>query len=397
MNNALMATYNRLPVSFTHGEGVWLWDQNNKRYLDAISGIGVCSLGHANEAIAEVICAQSRALLHTSNIYGISLQEKLAQQLCKITGMESVFFSNSGAEANEAAIKMARLYGHQQGKQTPTILVTENSFHGRTMATLTATGNPKVHAGFEPLVQGFLRVPYNNIEAIQTAAKNNNDITAILVEPIQGEGGINIPDDDYLTNLRKICDEHDWLLITDEIQSGMCRTGKWLASQHYNIKPDIVTLAKALGNGIPIGACLAQGKASNIFQPGNHGSTFGGNPFSCAVASEVIKIMDEKNIAEKATAAGNSITRKLSDVLANTTVVNEIRHKGLMIGIELHKPCAELVSKALEQGLLINVTHDKIIRLLPPLTISADEIDKLTNILERLIKDFEQTSNEPTN
>ncbi len=397
MNNALMTTYNRLPVSFTHGKGVWLWDTNNKQYLDAISGIGVCNLGHANQAIAEVICAQGRKLLHTSNLYGIGNQEKLAQQLCDATGMEKVFFSNSGAEANESAIKIARLYGHQQGKKLPTILVADNSFHGRTLATLSATGNRKVHAGFEPLVQGFLRIPYNDTDAIRTAAKNNADIVAVFVEPIQGEGGVNIPDENYFADLRKICDTHGWLLMADEVQTGMCRTGRWLASQHYGVKPDVVTLAKALGNGIPIGACLAQGKASNIFQPGNHGSTFGGNPFACAVASEVINIMNKENMADKARTAGDDLSKKLKSTLGPLSCVKHIRHKGLMVAIELDRPCGGLVTKALEHGLLINVTREQVIRLLPPLSINEKEITTLVKTLELIIKEFEQPLTQLTN
>lgn len=392
MNNSLMTTYNRMPVAFTHGKGVWLYDQSGKRYLDALSGVAVCSLGHAHERIADVICEQSRSLLHTSNIYQITHQEKLAEKLTSLTGMTNAFFSNSGAEANEAAIKIARLYGHQLGKKTPTIIVAENSFHGRTLATLTATGSRKVQAGFEPLVQGFVRVPYNDIESIRTVAKTNSDVVAILIEPVQGEGGIHIPDENYLPQLRELCDEHQWLLMLDEIQSGMCRTGKWLASQHASIQADVVTLAKALGNGIPIGACLARGKASEMFQPGTHGSTFGGNPFACRVASEVIDIMSEENIADKALAAGDLLTSKLTSALAGYACVKAIRHKGLMVGIELDRPCGELVKIALEHGALINVTRDNVIRLLPPLIISESEIGELVDILAHIIDVFNQTN-----
>ena len=393
MTDNLMPTYARLPVSFSHGKGAWLWDKEGKQYLDAITGIGVCSLGHAHKAVANAICEQSRNLLHTSNLYGIEHQEKLAEQLCSLSGMKNVFFSNSGAEANEAAIKIARLYGHQQGKKTPTIIVADNSFHGRTLATLSATGNRKVQAGFEPLVQGFLRVPFNDIESIKTAAKTNSDIVAILVEPIQGEGGINIPDESYLKQLRQLCDEHQWLLMLDEIQTGMCKTGKWFAYQHSDIVPDVLTLAKALGNGIPIGACLAHGKASAVLKPGNHGSTFGGNPFACRIASEVVHVMSQENLAAKAKQAGDKIHRKLSESLSELSIVKEIRHKGLMIGIELSKPCGELVGKALEQGLLINVTRDQTIRLLPPVIISDDEIDQLVAILKTIITDFSSSTN----
>ena len=397
MKSTLMPTYARLPVSFTRGQGVWLWDREEQQYLDAISGIGVCGLGHANEEIAQAICEQSRELLHTSNLYGINNQQALADQLCALSGMENVFFTNSGAEANEAAIKIARLYGHQKDIKIPTIIVMDSSFHGRTLATLTATGNRKVHAGFEPLVQGFIRVPFNDIDAIRTVASNNPNIVAVLVEPIQGEGGINIPADNYLNELRAICDEQDWLLMLDEIQSGMCRTGKWFAYQHSDALPDVLTLAKALGNGIPIGACLARGKASDTFQPGNHGSTFGGNPFACRIASEVIDIMTRDNIADKAHTAGKALSKKLKKALKEVQCLKEIRHKGLMIGIELARPCAELVAIALSKGLLINVTRDNTIRLLPPLIINDDEMNQLVNTLSEIIQDFDKKVANPTN
>ncbi|MCK5640418.1 MAG: aspartate aminotransferase family protein, partial [Gammaproteobacteria bacterium] len=277
MSGTLMSTYSRLPVSFTRGEGIWLWDQAGKKYMDAISGIAVCSLGHAHPAVTEAICQQAAQLVHTSNLYGIPKQEELGQTLCQLSGMDKVFFANSGAEANEAAIKLARLYGHRKGLEQPSIIVVEQSFHGRTLATLSATGNRKVQAGFEPLVKGFIRVPYDDLDAIQAVAKSSPDVVAVLVEPIQGEGGVRIPADGYLTGLRALCDEHDWLLMLDEIQTGIGRTGKMFAFQHEAIQPDVITLAKALGNGVPIGACLAKGKAAELFQPGNHGSTFGGN------------------------------------------------------------------------------------------------------------------------
>ncbi len=386
MTDALMSTYKRLPVTFSHGEGVWLWDTEGKQYLDAISGIAVCSLGHANTKVADAICAQSRTLLHTSNLYGIANQSKLAETLTRIAGMDKVFFSNSGAEANEAAIKLARLHGHTKGIANPTIIVMENSFHGRTMATLTATGNRKVQAGFEPLVQGFARAPFNDIEALEKIATHNKEIVAVLVEPIQGEGGVYIPAADYLDKIRALCDKHDWLMMLDEIQTGMCRTGKWFSHQHSQSQPDVMTLAKALGNGVPIGACLARGKAAEIFQPGNHGSTFGGNPLACAAALAVVDEMESRSLANKAVVMGERLVTGLKSALANCAQVKAIRGQGLMIGIELTEPCTELVPQALEKGLLINVTAERVIRLLPPLVIEAAEIDRIVDTLAALIK-----------
>ena len=380
-----MSTYNRLPVHFERGEGVWLWDSNGKQYLDALSGIAVCSLGHANEKVAEAICAQSRQLIHTSNLYGIGYQEQMAATLCQHAGMEKAFVCSSGAEANEAAIKIARLYGHRKGAATPTIIVMEGSFHGRTMATLTATGNRKVHAGFEPLVQGFVRAPYNDIAAIEKIAANNQNVVAILVEPIQGEGGVNIPDMDYLDKIRVICDANGWLMMLDEIQTGICRTGKWFAYQHSSSSPDVLTVAKALGNGIPIGACLTRGKAADVLQPGTHGTTFGGNPLVCRAALAVMSEMTEKNLCANASAMGQRLTNALEKALADCELVADIRYQGLMIGIELSQPCGELVQQALEMGLLINVTAERVIRLLPPLVIEAPEIDQIVKTLTTLI------------
>ncbi|HEY4731914.1 MAG TPA: aspartate aminotransferase family protein, partial [Gammaproteobacteria bacterium] len=305
MIDTLMSTYARLPVTFERGEGSWLWDTEGNKYLDALSGIAVCGLGHAHPAIADALCDQARKLVHTTNLYGIAHQQALALELTKVTNMENAFFCNSGAEAVEAAIKLARLYGHNKGISQPAIIVAENSFHGRTLATLSATGNRKVQAGFEPLVSGFVRTPYDNIGALHTIAKNSPNVVAILLESIQGEGGINIPAEDYLDQIRELCDRHDWLMILDEIQTGMCRTGKWFAYQHSNILPDVIAIAKGLGNGVPIGACLARGKAANVFHPGNHGSTFGGNPLACRAGLAVIKTLNEQKLAQRASELGN--------------------------------------------------------------------------------------------
>jgi acetylornithine aminotransferase len=391
MQNALMPTYARLPVNFERGEGIWLWDNNGKRYLDALSGIAVCSLGHAHPAVTEALCRQAGQLVHTSNIYGISRQTELAELLTARTGMDNVFFGNSGAEANEAAIKIARLYGHQHNIETPCIVVMDNSFHGRTLATLSATGNKKIQAGFEPLVPGFLRVPFNDVGAIEALASQRDDIVAVLMEPVQGEGGINTLDDDYLPALRKLCDQHNWLLMLDEIQTGMCRTGRWLATHHYGVQPDVVTLAKALGNGVPIGACLASGTAASVLQAGNHGSTFGGNPLACCAALAVVRQMETDQLADNAAAMGDYLQAALRESLGALPSVKAIRGKGLMIGIELDRPCAELVKLALAEGLLINVTAERVIRLLPPLIIGRDEADLIVAGLVSIINQFQKS------
>ena len=383
-----MPTYSRLPVTFDRGEGVWLWDDNNKQYLDALSGIAVCGLGHSHPAVHRAICKQSEKLLHTSNIYRIAVQEQLADRLTAKSGMDNVFFCNSGAEANEAAIKLARKYGHERGIDVPAIIVMDFSFHGRTLATLSATGNAKIQKGFEPLVEGFIRVPYNDIAAITAAIEQNPNIVAILVEPIQGEGGINIPASDYLNQIRNICDQHELLMMLDEIQTGMGRTGKFLAYQHNGIIPDVCTLAKALGNGVPIGACLASGKAATLFTAGNHGSTFGGNPLACSAALAVLETLDKDNLIASAEPKGLAICSGLAELLQDNNHIIEIRHKGLMIGIELDTPCTELVALALAKGLLINVTQEKIIRLLPPLIIDDMQIKQLIDTLAMLIAQF---------
>ena len=388
MAEHLMSTYNRLPVQFQRGEGIWLWDNENKQYLDALSGIAVCGLGHAHPAVARAIAEQAATLVHTSNLYGIALQEQLADKLCALAGMDRVFFSNSGAEANEAAIKIARLFGHSKGIDSPAIIVMENSFHGRTLATLTATGNRKVQAGFEPLVQGFIRVPYNDLDAIKTVAANSQNVAAILLEPIQGEGGINIPDAAYLDGIRAICDDNDWLMMLDEIQTGMGRTGEWFAYQHSNAKPDVVTLAKALGNGVPIGACMASGKAADMMQPGSHGTTFGGNPLACRAAIAVLESMEQEQCVANAGKLGTHMLTGFSAALAGLDGVTDIRGLGLMIGIELDRSCGELVSQAVAQGLLLNVTADRVVRLLPPLILTDKQADMIVEQVSNLIREF---------
>ena len=388
MTDTLMHNYAPLPVSFEKGEGAVLWDTEGKTYLDALAGIAVCGLGHAHPAVTNAICEQAGKLVHTSNLYGISNQQALADKLTSLSSMDNVFFSNSGAEANEAAIKLARLYGHSKNIDQPAVIVMEGSFHGRTMATLTATGNRKIHAGFEPLVQGFVRAPYNDIEAIKNIAKNNSNVVAVLVEPVIGEGGIQIPADDYLNQIREICDENNWLMMLDEIQTGICRTGKWFAHQHNNITPDVMTLAKALGNGVPIGACLAKGEAAKLFQPGHHGSTYGGNPLVTSAALAVIEICEKDNLAERATKLNEKILSGFKEQLKDLDAVVEIRGKGLMIGIQLDRPCAELVKAGLDAGILINVAAGDVIRLLPPLIISDGQADKIVTMVSELVRAF---------
>jgi acetylornithine aminotransferase len=388
MPTTVMPNYARLPVTFVEGDGALLWDTQGKRYLDALSGIAVCGLGHSHPAITEAICEQAKRLMHTSNLYGIAHQQALADALVRITGMESAFFCNSGAEANEAALKIARLYGHHQGKNKPTVIVTQDSFHGRTLATLTATGNPKVQAGFAPLLEGFVRVPYNDVNAMAAIAEQNSDIVAVLVEPVTGEGGIVIPDEDYLTKVRALCDHHNWLLMLDEIQTGMGRTGQWCAYQHTDIFPDVLTLAKGLGNGVPIGTCLARGKVADILQPGTHGSTFGGNPLVCQAALAVIETIERDNLRQRAEKLGQRFYQGFLKALEGTAGVREIRVKGLMVGIELEKPCGQLVSQALEKKLLINVTAERVVRLLPPLILSDTQADEIISTVSQLIRAF---------
>lgn len=382
----LMSTYRQQDVAFTKGEGVWLYDTEGKKYLDAISGIAVCGLGHCHPRITRAIQEQAAQLVHTSNLYRIPHQEALGKRLCEISGMDGCFFGNSGAEANECAIKIARLFGHNKGIDKPAIIVMDHSFHGRTLATLSATGSRKVQAGFEPLVTGFVRAPYNDLEAVKTIAQNNPNVVAILVEPVQGEGGIHIGTDEYLQGLRTVCDEQGWLLMLDEIQTGNGRTGTYFAYQQLGFLPDVVTTAKGLGNGLPIGACIARGAAADTFKPGNHGSTYGGNPLCCGVALEVVNTITEENLPARAKALGDKLLDGFHAQLDGADYVTEIRGKGLMIGIELKEPCGELVMLARAQGLLINVTSDNVIRLLPALTMTDSEADHLVEQLCKLIK-----------
>ena len=390
MSDYLMTSYQHLPVAFTRGAGAYLLDQDGIRYLDALSGIAVCGLGHAHPQLQQALAEQVAQVIHTSNLYRIPLQEKLAERLCRLSGMDKVFFCNSGAEANEAAIKIARLYGHARSINLPGIIVAERSFHGRTMATLSATGNSKVQAGFEPLMQGFIRVPYDDIGAIDTAIKNHDMVVAVMLEPILGEGGIVVPAAGYLPSVRKLCDQHQLLFILDEIQTGMCRTGKWFACQHENVVPDVLTLAKALGNGVPIGACLARGKAAELIRPGSHGSTFGGNPLAARAGLTVIDILEKEQLAERADLLGKLMLDRLQQELKMIPGVVSIRGKGLMFGIELDRECSELVKLALAERLLINVTAGNVIRLLPPLIISDDEADQIISTVCKLIRDFLQ-------
>jgi acetylornithine/N-succinyldiaminopimelate aminotransferase len=384
----VMSTYARQPLAFTRGEGVFLIDAAGKRYLDALAGVAVVSIGHCHPKLAKAISDQAHSLIHTSNIFNITLQEKLADRLCEVSGMDNVFFCNSGCEANEAAIKLARLHGHKKGIEVPTIIVTEKSFHGRTMATLTATGSRKVQAGFEPLLAGFARVPYDDLTAVRQVAANNKDVVAILVEPITGEGGIHIPAENYLSELRAICDQNGWLLMLDEVQTGMGRTGKWFGHQHSGLRADVMTLAKGLGGGMPIGACLASGAAASLFQPGKHGSTFGGNPLACAAALAVLDVLQDEKLVENAASTGEYLMSRLRHEFASVPGVTQVRGRGLMIGIELDRNCGELVPMALERGLIINVTADNVVRLVPPLSFGVEHADLLSSILVPLIREF---------
>ncbi|GKS68794.1 acetylornithine aminotransferase apoenzyme [Nitrosomonas sp. PY1] len=367
---------------------MWLWDDQGQRYLDALSGVAVCGLGHCHPRLAKAICQQATTLIHTSNLFRIEKQERLADRLVALSGMDKAFFCNSGAEANEAAIKLARLYGHNKGISLPTIIVMERSFHGRTMATLTASGNRKVQAGFEPLMTGFVRVPYNNLEAVAQVAINNKEVVALLVEPFQGEGGVNIPETHYLQGLRELCTRNDWLLMLDEVQSGIGRSGRWFAFQHSHIVPDVVTLAKGLGGGVPIGACLAKGAAAEVFQPGNHASTFGGNPLACAAALETLAVISDEGLLDHVVKLGSFLRDQFNRQLAGQKGVIQVRGQGLITGIELSTPCTDLVKRALERKLLINVTSDRVIRLLPAFVMQQSEAEQVVDILCPLIKEF---------
>ena len=383
-----MSTYNRQAIAFESGQGSWLIAENGERYLDALSGISVCNIGHANAELGEAIRDQAGRLLHTSNLYRIPLQEQLAERLCDLSGMEKVFFCNSGAEANEAAIKICRKRANERKLENAVVVVMNGSFHGRTMATLSATGNVKVQEGFLPLLEGFHHVPYNDIEELRNLAEGKVQVVAVMLEPVQGEGGVVIPDPGYLQAVRQICDENDWLMVADEVQTGMCRTGEWFACQHENVVPDIMTLAKSLGNGVPIGACLARGEAAAILSPGTHGSTFGGNPLAARAALEVIDFMSRHKLAKRSTVLGRRLSDRIARELEGIDAVLDIRSKGLMLGIQLDRDCAELVQRALDDKLLINVTAQKVIRLLPPLTMDEEEMEILVTTLCKLVKDF---------
>lgn len=383
----LMNTYNRLSVSFERGEGAWLYDTEGNRYLDALCGIAVCGLGHAHPAITRAITEQAGKLIHTSNLYDIPLQQQLAQRLVDISGLDNAFFCNSGAEANEAAIKIARRFGHSKGIDKPAIIVMEGAFHGRTLATLSATANRAAQAGFEPLVGGFIRVPFNDIDAVRCVAASHKNIAAILVEPIQGESGIRIPNDDYLPALRQLCDEQDWLLMLDEVQSGNGRTGRYFAYQHTCVVPDVVTTAKGLGNGFPIGACLAKGRAAQALGPGSHGTTFGGTPLACAAALAVTDTIMQEHLCERAQQLGDRMLAGFKEHLDGMNYIRDIRGQGLMLAIELNEAGAELAVLAKIKGILLNITgQGHVIRLLPPLTLTDNEADLLTNTLIKLIK-----------
>jgi len=383
-----MNTYARLPVSFARGQGVWLWDDAGKRYLDALGGIAVNTLGHAHPVIVKALADQAARLIHVSNLYRISEQERLADKLSAISGMDNAFFCNSGCEANEAAIKIARLYGHSKGIDCPSVIVMEGAFHGRTLATLSATGSRKVQAGFEPLVSGFVRVPFNDLESVRQVAERNRDVVAVLVEPIQGEGGIKVSDIEYLRGLRELCDRNSWLLMLDEVQCGLGRTGKWFAYQQVGVLPDVLTLAKGLAAGVPIGVCLARSAAAGAFKPGNHGSTFGGNPLACAAALATLETIEGERLMENAERVGSLICGELTKALSDAAGVVGIRGRGLMIGVELDRPCGELVRLALEQGMLINVTADNVVRLLPALVMNEAEARTLVSMLAPLIRTF---------
>ncbi len=384
----VMNTYARLPVTFSHGQGCRITDTDGKEYLDALSGIAVSTLGHAHPRLVAAIAAQAGRMLHTSNLYRIAEQEQLADKLCALSGMSEVFFGNSGAEANEAAIKLARFYGHQKNIELPTVIVMEKAFHGRTMATLSATGNRKAQAGFEPLVSGFVRVPYGDLEAIKAVAEHNKNIVAVMLEIIQGEGGIHLADPVYYRGIRELCDSHDWLMICDEVQCGMGRTGKWFGYQQAGVQPDIATLAKGLGSGVPIGACMAGGKAAGLFGPGNHGSTFGGNPLVATAALTTIDVIEQDGLLANAAQIGALIRQLFAEALAGVKGVVDIRGHGLMIGLELDRPCGTLVGKGLEAGLLINVTADSVVRFLPPLIFTERDARELVERCAPLIKDF---------
>ncbi|RRQ24224.1 aspartate aminotransferase family protein [Guyparkeria sp. SCN-R1] len=388
MSDFLLPTYNRQPVRFVRGEGPYLWDESGVQYLDAVSGIAVTGLGHAHPDIAEALCDQAKTLIHTSNLYGIPWQERLGERLAALSGMEKVFFGNSGSEANEAAIKLARLHGRRREIANPKIAVMEHSFHGRTLAALAATGNAAIQKGFEPLLDGFVRVPYGDIDALEQIAADPQ-IVAVLLEPVQGEGGVRPAPTGYLAAVRALCDRQDWLMMVDEVQTGIARTGRWFGFQHEaGVLPDVMSLAKGLGNGVPIGACLTAGRATDLFGPGSHGSTFGGNPLVCRAAATVLEVIERDGLVMRAEKLGQSIAGRIRDGLAGLDGFREVRGRGLMIGIELDRPAGELVGRALEQGLLINVTAGSVVRLLPPMILSESQADLIADRVIGVIRDW---------
>jgi len=383
----LMQTYAPQPVAFARGEGAWLWDTEGRRYLDALAGIAVNGLGHAHPALTRAIAEQAGRIIHTSNLFQVPEQERLADKVCAIAQMDNAFFCNSGSEANECAIKIARLYGHQRGIEEPAIIVMEKAWHGRTLATLSATGSRKAQAGFEPLMGGFIRVPYNDAAAVERIAENPS-VVAILMEVLQGEGGIHVADAQYVRRLRELCDRKQWLLMIDEVQSGIGRTGKWFAHQWLGVVPDVMPLAKGLGGGVPIGACLARGAAASVFKPGNHGTTFGGGPLVSVAALTTLETIEKDGLLDHARRMGEIVQGGLTRELGSVAGVQEVRGKGLMIGVELDRPCGDLVRRALAAGLVINVTADRVVRLLPPLVITEAQAREIVAILAPLVKGF---------
>ena len=386
MSSSVMVTYGRADVTFSHGEGPWLWDDQGNKYLDLLGGLAVTALGHAHPDIVKAVSEQAAKLVHTSNLYHIKPQQDLAEKLTRLSGMENVFFCNSGAEANETALKIARAHGNSKGIASPEVIVADGSFHGRTMATLSATGNPKVHAGFAPLVSGYVHVPYDDADAVQRTVSERPNVVAVLVEPILGEGGVVLPGDSYLQNLRAICDEHGLLLMLDEVQTGMGRTGRWFAHQHAGITPDVMTLAKALGNGVPIGACVARGEAAQTLRPGMHGSTYGGNFLSCSAANAVIDTIERDGLVDAAGKGGDKLMAALADELAGLNCVKEIRGKGMMLAVVLDRDCGELVAAAMADGILLNVTAGNVVRMLPPYILDDDQIADAAKRVARLIR-----------
>lgn len=384
----VMKTYGRLPIALSHGQGCWVWDTDGQKYLDGLGGIAVNTLGHAHPRLVPALQEQIAKLIHSSNYYLVPLQEQLASKLCELSGLSKVFFCSTGLEANEAAIKIARKFGHDKGIDRPEIVVYEKAFHGRSIATLSATGNPKVQAGFGPLVEGFPRVPLNDVAAIEALAAANRNIVAVFLEVIQGEGGINPATVDYLRAVRRICDERGWLLMLDEVQCGLGRTGRWFAHQWAGIRPDVMPLAKGLGSGVPVGAVVCGPRAAEVLGPGNHGTTFGGNPLAMRAGVETLRIMEEDGLLENAAKVGALLKDGLQRELAGVEGVVEVRGQGLMLGIELARPCGELLGRAAQAGLMLSVTADKVIRLVPPLILSADEAAQIVAILVPLIKAF---------